>query len=350
MSGQRSERQGYRVTGVFLSRRIAQLFLFLLPNSLLAEDILYEVSVDKFLMGTTVETTARHTDINACREALFLAYKEMERGEALLYYHQSKSEVSEINRNAGVRPVSVGAETFTLLDRAKKHADDLNGLFDVSIGPLSERWGFSSDRESTLPTPGEIEYLLPLVDYRRIKLSFADTSVFLETAGMKIDLGGIAKGYAIDRGIEVLKEQGIEHFFLNAGGDIRVSGMAKDGRSWRVGIRHPRDPAGLIASFDLEDHAVATSGDYERYKMFDGRRYHHVLDPRTGYPGTKCQSVTVLAPTAEEADVLATYLFLLGEPDDSIAWPYIMVLSDGSVTHGGFTEDAKLVLETDLHD
>ena len=337
------------------------LLFLLFPNPLLAKDILYEVSVSKFLMGTSVETTARHSDINACRQALFLAYREMERVESLLSFHNPESEISKINNQAGVKPVAVSAESYDIIDRAKGHARELDGLFDVSIGAISERWGFNHDRETTLPDPEEIATLRLLVDFQQIILDPGDTTVFLRSPGMKIDLGGIAKGYAIDRGVAILRENGVQHFFLNAGGDIHVSGMREAGTSWRVGIRHPRKPDDLIASFDLRDYAVATSGDYERFKVFDGKRYHHILDPRTGYPGTRCQSVTVLAQTAEEADVLATYLFLEGVLSGSIDGPfwrsaggrgqgarsrqrraYLMVRADGAIVHRGFPEDANL--------
>ena len=341
-----SVERGTRATSVARAIRwsLPVLLFLLFPNPLHAKDILYEISVSKFLMGTFVETTARHSDINACRKALFLAYREMERVEGLLSFHNPESDVSRINRQAGIQPVHVRAETFDIIDRAKRHAGDLDGLFDVSIGALSERWGFNHDRETTLPAPEEIAKLRSLVDFQQIILDPSDTTVFLRSTGMKIDLGGIAKGYAIDRGVTVLKANGIRHFFLNAGGDIHVSGTREAGTPWRVGIRHPRNPDDLIASFDLRDYAVATSGDYERFKVFNGKRYHHILDPRTGYPGTRCQSVTVLARTAEEADVLATYLFLEGAPSAAIDSPHLIVRSDGSVVHRGFPEDANLQL------
>ncbi len=139
-----------------------------------------------------------------------------------------------------------------------------------------------------------------------------DTTVFLTEKGMSIDLGGIAKGYAIDRGSAVLKKMGITNFILNAGGDIYVSGTKGENTLWKVGIKHPRHSNDFIAEFDLKDYAVATSGDYERFKIINGKRYHHILDPGTGYPGTLSESSTILAPTAEEADATATYVFLLG--------------------------------------
>ena len=152
---------------------------------------------------------------------------------------------------------------------------------------------------------------------------------------MLLDLGGIAKGYAIDRGSAVLKNMGITNFILNAGGDIYVSGTKDKETLWKVGIKHPRKSNDLIAEFDLKDYAVATSGDYERFKIINGKRYHHILDPANGYPGTLSESSTILAPTAEEADATATYVFLLGWEkalsDKEINYPLLIVSSDGTI-------------------
>ena len=152
---------------------------------------------------------------------------------------------------------------------------------------------------------------------------------------MSIDLGGIAKGYAIDRGSAVLKSMGITNFILNAGGDIYVSGTKDNETLWKVGIKHPRHTNDLVAEFNLKDHAVATSGDYERFKIINGKRYHHILDPATGYPGTLSESTTILAPTAEDADATATYVFLLGWEkalsNKNITYPLLIVASDGTI-------------------
>jgi thiamine biosynthesis lipoprotein len=159
---------------------------------------------------------------------------------------------------------------------------------------------------------------------------------------MSIDLGGIAKGYAIDRGSAVLKENGITNFILNAGGDIYVSGTKDNDTPWKLGIKHPRNTNDLVAEFDLRDYAVATSGDYERFKIINGVRYHHILNPATGYPGKLSQSSTVIAPTAEEADATATYIFLLGWKksleDKNLNYPLLIVASDGSVHYNQLFE------------
>lgn len=300
-------------------------------------DTFYNVKVSKFLMGTVVETDVQGPDVATCQNALLLAYQEMSRVENLLSYQIPTSEINLINRNAGINPVKVNDETFQILKRAQGYSEKFNGLFDVTIGAISDRWGFSDNnrKEITVPSDSEITALLPLVNYKMLILNDHDTTAFLQKKGMEIDLGGIAKGYAIDRGVAVLKQNGIQQFFLNAGGDIYTSGK-KDGiQKWRVGIKDPRHLDSLIATFKLSDYAVATSGDYERFVIIDGKRYHHILDPRSGFPSTKCQSVSILAPTAEEADAIATYVFVLGyahlKDNPRFNLPYFIVDGDGDL-------------------
>ena len=311
------------------------LALFSFSVSAQSDTTMYKISVTKYLMGTTVETTARSTDINFCKQALLAAYKEMQRVEDLLSCEKDSSEISAINRSAGIRPVKVSYETLDMLKRAKTYCKKYNGIFDVTIGPLSNLWGFSEDKEIVLPKDKIIKKLTKLINYTDIVINAKDTTVFLMEKGMSIDLGGIAKGYAIDRGSLVLKEMGITNFILNAGGDIYVSGTKDKETLWKVGIKHPRKTNDLIARFDLKDYAVATSGDYERFKIINGVRYHHILNPATGYPGRLSESSTIIAPTAEEADATATYVFLIGWEkalkDKNINYPLLIVASDGSV-------------------
>ncbi len=303
---------------------------------------MYKVSVTKYLMGTTVETTTRSTDINHCKLVLVKAYQEMQRIENLLSCYKDSSEISAINREAGIHPVKVSYETLSMLKRADAYCKKYNGVFDVTIGPLSDLWGFSEDKVIVLPRDQEIKELDKLVNYKNIVINEKDTTVFLKKKGMSIDLGGIAKGYAIDRGSAVLKENGITNFILNAGGDIYVSGTKDNDTQWKLGIKHPRNTNDLVAEFDLRDYAVATSGDYERFKIINGVRYHHILNPATGYPGKLSQSSTVIAPTAEEADATATYIFLLGWKksleDKNLNYPLLIVASDGSVHYNQLFE------------
>lgn len=302
-----------------------------------SSDVLYEVSVNKILMGTTVETTARHPDTIPCKKAVYLAYREMERIDSLFSSFKPESEISGINRAAGIRPVKVSPETFALIQHSQSDARRLDGLVDISIGPITELWGISSDHPvAAVPRQEVIDARRKLVDYRNILLDSLNATVFLPTAGCSVDIGGIAKAYAVGRGAFILKQQGIRRFILKAGGDIYVSGQKDAQTEWRVGVQHPREKNTLIARFDLKDFAVSTSGDYERYVMIDGRRYHHIMDPRTGFPATSSRSATVLAPTPEESDALAKYLFILGyekalESKELAAVPFFIVASDGSI-------------------
>jgi len=311
------------------------LLFFSISINAQTDTTMYKVSVMKYLMGTTVETTARTRDVNLCKQAFISEYTEMQRIENLLSCEKDSSEISAINRASGYHPVKVSEETLEMVKRAQAYCKKYNGVFDITIGPLSDLWGFSSDKEIILPNDKTIKSLDKLVNYKYLEINEKDTTIFLKKKGMSIDLGGIAKGYAIDRGSEVLKKWGITNFILNAGGDIYVSGVKDKETLWKVGIKHPRKTNDLVAEFNLKDYAVATSGDYERFKIINGIRYHHILNPATGYPGRLSQSSTVLAPTAEEADATATYVFLIGWEkaltDNKLDYPLLIVSSDGTI-------------------
>jgi len=273
---------------------------------------LFEISTREYLSGTHVDMVAQHESIQICKQAFREAFGEMERLENLLSAQIATSEISRINQNAGGAPVKVSYETLAIIQRAVEYAKKFNGYFDISTGPIVELWGFSGGKEIVVPDRHRTSALLTLVGYKKIVINEQDTTIALAFAGMKLDLSGIAKGYAIDRAAMVLQRHGIKNFLINAGGDIYAAGRKDDDEKWLVGIRHPRSENALIAGFALSDFAVATSGDYERFVETEGKRYHHILNPRTGYPAPLCQSVSVLAPTVEEAEAWATYLFIIG--------------------------------------
>lgn len=290
-------------------------------------------------MGCPVEATLICSDVLSGRHALYLAFREMERIDRLVGLEGQQSEIAEINRHAGGIPVRVSTETLALLERAVEYTRRYGGLFDVSIGPLTRLWALNdewTEGAHQIPERARVDSLLKLVGSDRIVLSRNDTTVFLPDPGMRIDLGGIAKGYAVDRAASVLRAQGLSDFLINAGGDVYVSGRNQDGTPWHVGVKHPRRRTELIATLELTDSAVATSGDYERFFEIDGTRFHHIIDPRTGYPATASRSATVLARTAEEADVLATTLFIRGAGGDEfgsmVFEHYILVDTKGAVT------------------
>lgn len=315
---------------------LAVLFFFcvLQPNSpAISNDTMFEVSATKFLMGTQVDLRVQHRSVQQARLACYQAFREMERIENLLSSRLDSSDIARINRHAGRAPVKVTGETLALLQRALAYGEKTNGLFDITIGALTRLWGFDESSEIRLPDIDRLTALRRHVNYRKLVLdSRAGTAMLLDSLA-QVDLGGIAKGYAIDRAAAVLLENGIKHFLVNAGGDIFASGEKAAGQAWRVGIRHPRQAGALLAKLEMRDGAIATSGDYERFLLINGQRYHHILDPRTGFPAPYAQSVTVIAPTAEEADVWATALFIAGS--EQPAWPvhFALIVDANGTAH-----------------
>ncbi|NTV45316.1 MAG: FAD:protein FMN transferase [Chlorobiales bacterium] len=275
--------------------------------------ILYEIKLLKYMMGTNVEVKAVHPNITAAKKGIYHAFKEIERIDTLLGYRGSGSDVARINAVAGKHPVKISDETFQLLVRTQTHSKKYFGVFDITIGPIEELWGFNLDHSPGLPADMEIKKLLPLVNYQQLVLNAKDTTAFLTVKGMKLDLGGVAKGYAIDRAVKILRRYDVQNFIIKAGGDMYVSGMKSPTEMWSIGIQHPRQTGELFALMELKDCAISTSGDYERYFMKDGIRYHHILEPKTGYPSRQCKSVSVISRTsAEETDALSTTLFIMG--------------------------------------
>lgn len=264
----------------------------------------------EFLMDTTITITAYGSQSEQAVEA---AFAEMRRLADLMNANDSNSEVALINKNAGLKPVRVSPETFKLLEMSLEYSELSNGAFDVTVRPLVELWGIGK-KDKYVPSEDEIQQVLKLVDYRKIILDPQKRTVFLSVPGMGIDLGGVAKGYAADQAKEVLKKYGVSSALIGAGGNIWAMGVRPDGQKWRIGIRHPRPETGnqLMAVLPCQDVTVVTSGDYERYFVRDGMRYHHIFDPRTGRPANKLISATVVGTNSAEADILSTALFVLG--------------------------------------
>lgn len=254
-------------------------------------------------MDTEVEITLPQ----GSEEDFAAAFNEMKRIEKLMDVHNPESELSRINKLADKRPIKVSKEIFEVLKGAREYSALTSGAFDVSIRPLSRLWG-ERGKLKEIPEVREIEERLSLVNYKNIILNERNQTVEFKREGVALDLGGIAKGYALDCVVKVLKERGIKEALINAGGDIRVMG----GRNWRVGLQHPRKENEVLAVIELKDQAIATSGDYQRYFIKEGKRYHHIINPETGYPAQKCMSVTIIGPSATQADILATGVFVLG--------------------------------------
>jgi thiamine biosynthesis lipoprotein len=267
-------------------------------------------------MGSTLTLTAwTPQDKEAAAKAAFdEVFDEFARLETLMSTWTPESDVSRINRAAGAEAVPASAEVREVLATARQISEWTGGKFDVTFGALSGLWKFDHDQDNVIPDMNVVRGRLPLIDYRAIRVNDAAGTVFLSRKGMSIHLGGIGKGYALDRAAGILRRRGVRDFMVQNGGDIYVSGM-KDGRPWRLGIQDPRGPGNRsFAELDLSDGTFSTSGDYERAFLKDGRRYHHILDPSTGEPARGTRSVTIVANRAVLADALSTGVFLLG-PD-----------------------------------
>ena len=270
------------------------------------------VSSSRLSMGSTLTLTTWTADEPAAKAAFDDVFDEFARLEKLMSTWIADSDVSRVNYAAGVEAVPAGAEVREVLTIARQISEWTGGKFDVTFGALAGLWKFDHDQDNSVPDMKAVRGRLPLVDYRAIQINDAAGTVFLARKGMSIHLGGIGKGYAVDRAVQILRLRGLRAFVVQSGGDIYVSGL-KDGRPWRLGIQDPRGaPNRSFAELDLSDGTFSTSGDYERTFIRDGRRYHHILDPATGEPARGTRSVTIVASRAVLADGLSTGVFILG--------------------------------------
>jgi thiamine biosynthesis lipoprotein len=243
----------------------------------------------------------------------------MRRLEARLSEWKDDSDVGRINLRAG-EWVSVAPETLDVVEKALWTGRASKGTFDITFQVMSELWKFGSaqDREPKPPARAEVERKRKLIDYRKVELDRDGQRVRI-AKGRKIGLGGIAKGYIVDRAVAVLKQAGLASFLVQAGGDLYGSGRKPDGSPWVSGIQDPRGPQGtFFATLELTDHAFSTAGDYARSYVVDNKRFHHIIDPRTGYPATASRSVTVWASDATTADMIDDAVFILG-PEQGLA-------------------------------
>lgn len=270
----------------------------------------------RFLMGTSWKVKVPldgGLEKEIVLKAMDAVFRELARIEDLMSEWQPDTPVSRINQSAGNQAVEVPEELVQIIERGIEYGRLSKGAFDITWRGMGALWSFGED--FSVPEEQEVRDAVKGVGFSRIGI--IDNKVMLPDPGMAIGLGGIAKGYAIDRAGLKLRQAGIQNFMVYGGGDILVAGQIGD-RSWRLGIRDPRGgPADLIKKLSVQDGAVVTSGDYERFKLVNGRRYHHIIDPRTGWPAEGCRSVTVYSSTAERADVLATAVFVLG-PDEGL--------------------------------
>ena len=260
------------------------------------------------IMGTRVYVELWSGDRVKGHAAIDAVMAEMRRIDELMSHFKPESQLSQINARANREPVQVDRELFDLIKLSTHYSQITAGAFDITYASVGYLYDY---RRHVHPTEAQIREVLPAVNWRNMLLDEQHHTVRFEHPGMRIDLGGIGKGYAVDRGVEILKARGIRHAVVSAGGDSRILGDHL-GRPWLVAIRHPDDPHKVVTRIPLSDIAMSTSGDYERYFDEQGVRYHHIIDPRTGHSASKVRSATILAPTATQTDGMSKTAFVLG--------------------------------------
>jgi thiamine biosynthesis lipoprotein len=269
------------------------------------------VTLGRPLMGTLVECEAIHPDLSVARRLVRVGLERMIEVDLLMSSFRPDSEIGRINAAAGQETVSVGHETFHVLAEAQRIGEMSGGAFDVTTHPLTRLWRAATGT-GRLPSRREIDVAVSSVGFDRLSLDPRSRSVQLRDHGMGLDLGGIAKGYAVDLAAEALAQGGVGGGLVNGGGDLRVVGSAPQGGAWRIGIRHPLVPSALLVSVLAQDEGIATSGNYFNFFEVGGTRYGHLLHPRTGRPADAPLSATVIATSTMQADGLATAAMIRG--------------------------------------
>lgn len=263
------------------------------------------------LMGNMFSIAVVADDTGWADHCIDLAVAEISRIEALLTTFRDDSQTNAINRNAGIRPVVVDREVLELIERSVRISQLCQGAFDITYGSVDKKlWNFDQSMTS-LPDAATARKAVRLISYKNIILDHSHSSVFLKQKGMRIGFGGIGKGYAADRAKQLLVNLGIRSGVVNASGDLAVWGTQADGKPWTIGIADP-DTRVPFSSLTLTDMAIATSGNYEKYVMIDGKKYSHTIDPKTGLPVTGIKSVSIISPMAELSDALATPVTVMG--------------------------------------
>ncbi|MFK8165718.1 MAG: FAD:protein FMN transferase [Lewinella sp.] len=263
------------------------------------------------LMGSRFDITVVAEDSIIADVYIDAAVTEISRIEKLISSWDEASQTSKINRNAGVQPVKVAGELYNLIERAAGLSRLTDGAFDISYASMDRLWTFDGSMKE-MPSAEDIRTSVSKVGYQNILLNKRDRTVFLKNPGMKIGFGAIGKGYAADRAKELLIRMGVVAGIINASGDMNTWGQQPNGNEWKVAITNPLDKNKAFALLPISNRSVVTSGNYEKYVEFNGKRYTHIIDPRTGYPSSGILSVTVFAPKAELADALATSVFVMG--------------------------------------
>jgi thiamine biosynthesis lipoprotein len=291
-------------------RRISVVLIMMLIVAIAGCSDRRTVERTEAIMGTTVTITVVAPSTEQGEAAIAAGMAEIRRLDAMMSIYKDTSEITRVNLAAGKGPVKVSQEMIEVVENAVKVSKISDGVFDVTIGPLVVLWQMRL-KEGTVPTDEEISGVRPLVNYRNILVDRNASTIFLKKKGMIMDLGGM-KGYIADRVAGVMKQRGINNALIALAGDIWALGHREDGKPWRVGVQHPRDKGKTLTVLELSDRYVCTSGDYERYVIREKKRYHHIIDPRTGKPSTGVISVTLIGDRGAFIDPLAKVPFILG--------------------------------------
>lgn len=289
-------------------RAVFLIALFTLPVQASAQQVFERTTL---LMGSRFDITVTAESQREADQYIDTAIAEVSRIESQISSWSPTSQTAEINRNAGMGPVQVDRELFELIQRSIKISEVTDGAFDISYASMDQIWKFDGSM-TEMPSETSIENAVKNVGYENIILDEPNSTVFLKNKGMKIGFGGIGKGYAADKAKELLIEEGCSGGIINASGDMSTWGTQPDGSEWMVALTNPMNNNNAFALLRLKRGAVVTSGDYEKYVEFNGTRYAHIINPKTGYPSTGIVSVSVFAPSAELADALATAVFVQG--------------------------------------
>lgn len=264
------------------------------------------------LMGNTFEITVVGAEKVWADEKIDLAITEIRRIEKLLTTFDNKSQTNQVNANAGIRPVRVDREVFDLVKRAGRISAITDGAFDITYGSLDKRlWNFDKTM-TALPDPEMAKSMVKLINYRNVILDEAACTIKLKEKGMRIGFGGIGKGYAAEKAKALLIREGVKGGIVNASGDLTTWGTPASGQPWTVGISSPNDALIPFSYLNITDMAIATSGNYEKFVVINGKKYSHTINPRTGLPVTGIKSVTIISPNAEIADAMATPVCIMG--------------------------------------
>jgi thiamine biosynthesis lipoprotein len=297
---------------------------------------------DQLVLDTLVTIKAYGEDKAQVEQAVGLAMKEIEEIDKKVDYYDPQSDISKLNKIAGKnsgKPTPASSDLIAIIETSKELSRQSGGAFDITLGPVIRLWNFNG--KARVPPMPQLSRSLELVGMENVDVDRENKTVLFKNAGMSLDLGGVAKGYAADRAIAVLKRKGIKNALVTTGSTTVCMGRKADGKPWIIGIQHPRKADKTLGTLELTQKSLSTSGDYQRYFVQGGKRYHHILDPKTGLPAKGCRSVTVVTDrSCTEADILSTAAFVMGYPK---GFSYLEALRD---TEGVIVDSKGKVHET----